>query len=1582
MEKRYREWIHVSKGFKSVVNIVNDRDNPDEVNSYIPTLFFRELLEGLVQKLSDDGERKPILLTGTYGTGKSHTLLTVSHMLSNELDGEFLCGVMERLEGSWGTTARNWRGFREKYRFLPVVLTGYGKFNDLLIQNLNKTLDRFGLGDLKQETEFSQALQRIDQLLHDGKFIQIKNEIEKRLVPLGIESLVDLERSLENYHARALEEFTRVHKELLGVGFMDQQNDYDVKQIYTTVAKKIRSQGFEGIVVIWDEFSGFLNHIAMHRGSVESQRLQDFAEACDVKDAKVLPIFVSHLAMEEYGHAHLADSDVKSDLSKISARFERRTMHLENLYTYRLLSRVMIRENGFNQLRDTLPPSHDEMVGFLEELLVQRLGLDASRYDVFDIESGLFPLHPFTIPVLPRISEKVAQNERTVFTFLNDSHRWSNELGTMAYGFGAFLEENGFEASGAQLYGPEQLFDYFTDAMRADPNHQDVAPKVEYFRQLSGNLPREEIRVLKVIALLDALNDHILNASMEMIKKAFAFSDLKPLDVERIVYKLKQKGLVFSFGDAYRLSTGNAEKVNEDHRKLKERYLSRRELPLEELLPELSEFSDSYSLEQPRAGNTRSVDVHWFAPRDFRKRYPEKLRPDLDAEPGHLQLIFQVDFDRGGSELLQDLDSKPFPPHHVFAAMEGTLHHDLLEQMADYLAWKNLATEYPEYDRTEERQDFNNRAESAKKKLGEDVKKFLQSCQVELMYRGEGELRKQTVHFQDLKGGSVLVRLLGEVYSKTPRIVDTNLWKETQASNIKRTGALILECADASLLVQPNEDEKGDVKRTLKNFIFFPALYTQKDGTCFLHPSPTASEELRNVVHMVEDAVKETEEPFELQSLAETLMEAPYGLSRNLVFLLFCYAFHPYSTRDQVLVLDGGKQKQVMNSTVLADVLNDVVRKGKGKYSFSIVTSDFKEVLKEVFAAPQGTPSAIISTIRNWYSQLPVNPLAVVDQMEGPAKRFQELVLHYVMQDAAGEHGREFIDQVGLFLVENGAGDPMLARQKLDEIKQTWEEAAVEIAARLFRDQFELAFPKESFEEKWEMFTASQSLEQEHKVLEGFDGLEWGKPMAVCEVAKDFVSMNPKMWGNDVFAEFFQNLREKLQQVESARYTHFMEKLEAFVDREWGVNFRKYFDHFQNNKSEYSTWFGEYTHLLEALLNEEAPLVWSVFQRDFQMDPNTVTFQKKSPGMSFSIGLKTKFQMVVQVDQKKAATRLQLLVWKVFEPDPARWFATYGVHDSEQHSWERKVVEKAVARQKTLEWASEMVHPVLEGFGKDLLDMDDAFFLVLEKELSDYRQRVENHQFRALEKQVDELFGALFPVEKEGRLFLHLLERFSQELKDVGEGWEVQLLLKSNLEGTLEKVFGKPLAYIEPREVVPRVQPAVEAFLARATRLFHDKVLENAKLMLNRVLEGDYRSWWQAQKQEPQRFADWVQDKVGPDWERLFNVEAEDREGFLKGLGVLAKQSPLAVLDGALNPLEQELRGRKRRLEMERHPLEREQVVSRLSLTEISGLLQNHGLVEQEEVASALFYFIGEMDESGRNLLKKWLFALSPEEGS
>lgn len=105
------------------------------------------------------------------------------------------------------------------------------------------------------------------------------------------------------------------------------------------------------------------------------------------------------------------------------------------------------------------------------------------------MEKGCFPLVPVCAYILLHISEKVAQNERTIFTFLT-----SREQGSLP----------GILEKAAEFWvGADAVYDYFKSLFRESsdqPKIHNEGLKAEYALKYTENL--QEKKIVKAMALV------------------------------------------------------------------------------------------------------------------------------------------------------------------------------------------------------------------------------------------------------------------------------------------------------------------------------------------------------------------------------------------------------------------------------------------------------------------------------------------------------------------------------------------------------------------------------------------------------------------------------------------------------------------------------------------------------------------------------------------------------------------------------------------------------------------------------------------------------------------------------------------------------------------------------------------------------------------------------------------------------------------------------------------------------------------------------------------------------------------------
>ncbi|MFW6008619.1 MAG: hypothetical protein ACOCP8_05065, partial [archaeon] len=143
-------------------------------------------------------------------------------------------------------------------------------------------------------------------------------------------------------------------------------------------------------------------------------------------------------------------------------------------------------------------------------------------YSIKEIEEyiieGCYPLHPLTSVILPKLSQKIAQNERTIFTYLSTNEK--NSLGQ-------FIDNNTTESF--SINRPPQIFDYFSELMKQEMDFSNVHDSyLNTKRALQKTKNNDEINFLKTLGLINAINSFSdISPSWEIMKFALDYLDDK-----------------------------------------------------------------------------------------------------------------------------------------------------------------------------------------------------------------------------------------------------------------------------------------------------------------------------------------------------------------------------------------------------------------------------------------------------------------------------------------------------------------------------------------------------------------------------------------------------------------------------------------------------------------------------------------------------------------------------------------------------------------------------------------------------------------------------------------------------------------------------------------------------------------------------------------------------------------------------------------------------------------------------------------------------------------------------------------------
>ena len=210
----------------------------------------------------------------------------------------------------------------------------------------------------------------------------------------------------------------------------------DVIALLGAVRDRYCPDQIDRLAIIWDEFGRHLEELVLRGTAAELSDVQTLAEFCArTKRAPTTFALLLHQGLGRY--ATNTSVTVQREWQKIEGRFETVQFVDDSKELYQLVSRIV------RQIRSSGPPAGDLVERSVKRCHEAGLFVDFSEGEIRRLLADSYPLEPLTLYLLPRVSARVAQNERTLFTYLNS-------------------------LDAAAPVSPDSLYDYFSDAMRAD----------------------------------------------------------------------------------------------------------------------------------------------------------------------------------------------------------------------------------------------------------------------------------------------------------------------------------------------------------------------------------------------------------------------------------------------------------------------------------------------------------------------------------------------------------------------------------------------------------------------------------------------------------------------------------------------------------------------------------------------------------------------------------------------------------------------------------------------------------------------------------------------------------------------------------------------------------------------------------------------------------------------------------------------------------------------------------------------------------------------------------------------------------
>lgn len=483
------EMISVASGFQYSVNIGYDLNHDDKLQNFIPTKSSLDLLQDILQSTEESSTERARVLVGAYGKGKSHIVLTILSVLMRK-DWNLFTKLKEQVEQDpvINQTVQNY--YESGKRLLPVIINGSStSVQQAFLLALQKALSENDLMGVMPDTNYQAAIKAIQKW--KDSFPDTYNRFRKEIgQPVEV-----FTQRLEDYDTEAYADFEKLYPELTSGSIFNPFLGFDIAELYESVVKCIEPIGYNGIFVVYDEFSKYLEANIKDATVSDTKMLQDFAEKCNRSGKSQLHVMlICHKEIANY-----IDKLPKQKVDGwrgVSDRFKH--VHLNNNFTqtYEIISSV-IKKSNRDGWGDFVKNYKDTFDSILARYATHAIFADMSKETCERTIYGCYPLHPVTTFILPRLSEQVAQNERTLFTFL--SARGTSTLPTFLAGY----HDDCFKA-----LTPDVVFDYFEPLFRKESYTSDLHKHYVLTKAILEKLDEHslESKIVKALSLIYILD--------------------------------------------------------------------------------------------------------------------------------------------------------------------------------------------------------------------------------------------------------------------------------------------------------------------------------------------------------------------------------------------------------------------------------------------------------------------------------------------------------------------------------------------------------------------------------------------------------------------------------------------------------------------------------------------------------------------------------------------------------------------------------------------------------------------------------------------------------------------------------------------------------------------------------------------------------------------------------------------------------------------------------------------------------------------------------------------------------------------
>ena len=491
----------------------------DDWKTFIANDQFNEVLKSMIKAVrnNDADNHKSLWIAGTYGTGKSHAGAVLKHLFCDPLDDIKEYVEEEYKKDKYDKLRSAILNLRMQKRLFPVNLYGQQSISheeDLSLQlqkEIKGALNAAGI-NMVVRTDFDMLVQHIDEQPVIWQSLIDNNIILSSVAP----DLKKLKQLLMSGNTEVLDRVRNAQR-VAGIDIRMQGNN--VQQWIFEVQNKLRDEGYDGLLIIWDEFTEIMTSSISKRLIVQLQQ---------ISEAMMNPENDSYFLLISHPSAILTLNE--DEREKTKGRYHYETYNMEPVSAFKIMSKKfkVVDDNTYQQRKNRFfSLYHDLLDAFSQS--------SANTEETIENIKNLFPLHPSTANLATYYAREAGSSSRSVFEFLaSDIVR-------------DFLD-NEDNYVNEQTITCDLLWDYVQAYFESDTTRFGAVTE----RYNSHHLAVEAVgdhylKVFKGILLLNALNNiansDTVTPSTENIESLFVGTEVEP-ELSDILDFLNDKSII------------------------------------------------------------------------------------------------------------------------------------------------------------------------------------------------------------------------------------------------------------------------------------------------------------------------------------------------------------------------------------------------------------------------------------------------------------------------------------------------------------------------------------------------------------------------------------------------------------------------------------------------------------------------------------------------------------------------------------------------------------------------------------------------------------------------------------------------------------------------------------------------------------------------------------------------------------------------------------------------------------------------------------------------------------------------------